>query len=68
MEDVKSGKALTAAYSELYPFTTTVLPPQTYTFAITASITSGDSVSTTFTWTLNDPCTESGFFTLKSPE
>ena len=66
MEDVKSGKALVATYAELYPFTT-LLPPQTYTFTITASITDGDSISTTFTWELTDPCMVAGIVAAISP-
>ena len=62
MEDVKSGKDLTAVYAtDLLPLASSPLPAQVYTFEIKTSITdysmtTTNMVTTTFTWTLSDPC------------
>ena len=53
------GITLLANYVDLYPAPTT-LPAQVYTFEITASVTGGQSIAGDFTWTLSDPCLESG--------
>ena len=54
---VMDGVDLTANYAELFPFPG-ALPAQVYTFEITASVTDGQSIPATFTWTLSDPCLE----------
>jgi len=65
MEDVKvDGITLLANYVDLYP-APTALPAQEYTFEITASVTDGQSIAETFTWTLTDPCLNSMLITVE---